>query len=181
MRSTSRRALRAGFTLIEMLVALLLTSMVALLSHQLLAGVVDATVTLRRAAAPPDGVVLGREWLLEGCRTLEVGTPGAHGFEGTAQSARFDARTLGPTGWVERRPVTLDIGREGITFRSSAVRATVVDSVGGAALDYLVDGAGDGGWVNGWSSPVSAPLAIRIRWIRAGIADTLLCPIGARG
>jgi hypothetical protein len=57
----------------------------------------------------------------------------------------------------------------------------LVDSVQIAAFDYLVSAEGQGGWVVGWDSPVSAPIAIRIRWTRAGVGDSLLCVIGEGG
>jgi prepilin-type N-terminal cleavage/methylation domain-containing protein len=170
-----------GFTLIEVMVALMLTSLVVLVAHQLLAGVVDGAAALRRSAPLPTGPLLGREWALEACQTLEVGTPETHGFEGTASSARFDARLVTAEGWVERQGVTIEVREDQALIRTGAITATIVDSAEAPTLDYLSDGAGDGGWVMGWSSPVSAPLAIRIRWVRAGVADTILCPIGARG
>lgn len=170
-----------GFTLIEVMVALLLTSLVALVAHQLLVGVVDGAAALRRSAPAPTDPVLGREWVLEACQTLEVGTPGTHGFEGTATSARFDARLVTAQGWVERQPVVIDAEGAQVSIRASSISASVVDSAESPTLDYLSDGGGEGGWVTGWSSPVSAPLAIRMRWTRAGVADTLFCTIGARG
>lgn len=170
-----------GFTLVELLVALLLTSIVALIAHQLLAGVVDSGAALRRSLPAPTAPTYGREWALEACRTLEVGTPGAHGFEGTPSEARFEARLPTADGWVERQSVTFSVHPGSVGVSTSAISATIVDSVTGATLDYLVDGSGEGGWVTGWSSPVSAPIALRARWIRADVSDTLLCPIGARG
>lgn len=170
-----------GFTLIEVLVTLFLTSLVALLSHQLLAGVVDGASALRHSSPASTAPTYGREWVLEACRTLEVGTAGTHGFEGTSTSARFDARLVTAAGWVERQAVVIETGAGGVTFRANALAATVIDSAATATLDYLADGAGERGWVTGWSSPVSAPLAIRIRWTRAGATESLLCPIGARG
>ncbi len=173
--------MKRGFTLIEVMVALLLTSLVAMIAHQLLAGVVDGAVALRRNSPAPTDPILGREWVLEACGTLEVGTPGTHGFEGTPTSARFDARLVTAEGWVARQPVVIEAEKDQVEIRTGAITARVVDSSETPTLDYLSDPGGEGGWVTGWSSPVSAPLAIRIRWIRAGVADTLLCSIGARG
>lgn len=170
-----------GFTLIEVMVALLLTSLVALVAHQLLAGVIDGAVALRRSAPSATDPILGREWVLEACRTLEVGAPGTHGFEGTASSVHFDARLVTEEGWVERQPVSIEAGPGELKIRTGAITARLVDSAEMATIDYLADAAGDAGWVSGWSSPVSAPLAMRLRWTRAGVADTLLCSIGARG
>jgi prepilin-type N-terminal cleavage/methylation domain-containing protein len=170
-----------GFTIIEMLVALAITSLLALTAHALLAGVLDASDALRRSAPSQERGPLARAWLIEACRTLEVGTAGSGGFEGTATRARFASRLPGTEGWVERRRVSLVADRGALTATLGEVGVTPVDSADAVTLDYLVDGGGEGGWVTGWSSPVSAPLAIRVRWTTGDVADTLLCPIGARG
>lgn len=175
------RSRPSGFTLIEMLVALAITSLLALTAHALLAGVLDADGALRRTAPAQDRGVLARAWLLESCRTLEVGSATSGGFEGTATGVRFSARLPGPDGWVARRPVSLDASDRALILSVGPIQVAPIDSADGVTLDYLVDGAGDGGWVSGWSSPVSAPLAIRVRWMAGAVPDTLLCPIGARG
>ncbi len=82
---------------------------------------------------------------------------------------------------VEGQQVRFAVRSEGIQLMVGGMVFPVVDSADARQIDYLVDAAGDGAWVAGWSSPVSAPMAIRFRWRRMGIADTLICPIGARG
>ena len=171
----------SGFTLLEMLIALAVTSLLALTAHALLAGVLDSSDALRRSAPAQDRGILARAWLMEACRTVEVGTPGSGGFEGTATTAAFSARLPGAGGWVTRRKVRLEVQAGGLAATLGLLTIMPVDSAKAVTLDYLVDGAGDGGWVTGWSSPVSAPQAIRVRWNDHGSADTLLCAIGARG
>jgi prepilin-type N-terminal cleavage/methylation domain-containing protein len=170
---------RRGFTMIEMLVAILLTATVAVLAHALLEGTLLGAQAIDRAAATTDGRVAGRAWTLEACRSLEVGTPGAPGFLGTSTEAKWGTRVMGPDGWVERTTVTLAVERDRVTIRAPWFQAVVVDSVASAAIEYLIDGDS---WMEGWSSPVSAPRAIRLRWQRMdGTADALLCTIGGRG
>lgn len=170
-----------GFTLIEMIVAILLTSMVALLAHELLTAVIGGAEAVRRAAPAADGPAMGRLWAAEACRTLEVGTGPGLGFEGTSTTARFAARLPSTDGWVERTPVAIIVAEGATTLEASGLTVVVSDSIESAAIDYLVDASGDGGWVAGWSSPVSAPMAIRLRSWHRGVVDTLLCPIGGRG
>lgn len=172
---------RRGFTLIEVMVALLLTSITVLVAHAMLSGVMAGEEAVRRGAELPDGPAAARSWALEACAGLEVGTPGTHGFEGTKREVRFEARLIGEEGWVERQEVRIVVDRTSVSIRTPVVHATLADSIDAAVIDYLVSGAGEGGWVTGWSSPVSAPLAIRLRWSRGEVADTLLCWIGARG
>jgi hypothetical protein len=60
-----------------------------------------------------------------------------------------------------------------------------VDSVTELALDYLLEPGANTRWVRQWLSPLSAPLAVRLRIERRGGSsegvDTLLCLIKERG
>ena len=86
-------------------------------------------------------------------------------------------------GWFERRQVTL-------TAKQGQLRAAVtpgtpialVDSVADLQLDYLLEPGAESRWVREWVSPVSAPVAVRMRIANAGGGvDTLLFPIKERG
>jgi len=60
------------------------------------------------------------------------------------------------------------------------------DSVSGVEFDYLLEPGVNAAWVREWISPVSAPVAIRMRVTSArsmehGAVDTLLFVIGPRG
>ena len=64
-----------------------------------------------------------------------------------------------------------------------------MDSVAELALDYLLEPGAESRWVREWVSPVSAPLAVRMRIEKAGcgtrdarcVVDTLLFLIKERG
>jgi prepilin-type N-terminal cleavage/methylation domain-containing protein len=170
-----------GFTLVEVLVALAISSMVALTAHALLAGVLDGSDALRRATPAQERGILARAWLLEACRTLEVGTVPGAGFEATATEARFLARLPGPDGSVDRRPVSLRAAGGALTLSMGDLSFQPLDGADHVTLDYLIGVRGEGEWAAGWHSPVSAPMAIRARWSLGGVADTLLCAIGGRG
>lgn len=175
----ARSLAASGFTLIELMVALLLTGMVLLIARALFAQVMvgaDAIERDRVAGAHRRD----REWLLEACRGIEVGTPGTTGFSGTAQKAAFTTRVLSSRGWTELRPAEVTLDGDGLRVRAGGIDLQLVDSIGAGGLDYLADPEGGGGWVVGWESPVSAPLAIRMKWSRGGVVDSLLCPIGQR-
>jgi hypothetical protein len=50
------------------------------------------------------------------------------------------------------------------------------------AFDYLLEPGLNSQWASVWESPVSAPLAIRVRITQLDrIADTLLLIVGPRG
>jgi prepilin-type N-terminal cleavage/methylation domain-containing protein len=170
-----------GFTLVEVLVALALSSLVALTAHAMLAGVLDGSDALRRAAPSQERGILARAWLLEACRTLEAGTGVGAGFEATATEARFLARLPAPDGSVDRRQVSLRTVGGGLTLSMGDLTVRPLDRVDGVTLDYMIGVRGEGEWVTGWHSPVSAPLAIRVRWSERGVSDSLLCLIGGRG
>ena len=64
-----------------------------------------------------------------------------------------------------------------------------MDSVADLALDYLLEPGAESRWVREWVSPVSAPVAVRIRMTRTrngkrdrgNVVDTLLFLIKERG
>jgi hypothetical protein len=59
------------------------------------------------------------------------------------------------------------------------------EDVASLALDYLLEPGADTRWVRQWLSPVSAPVAVRLRLEIVGpgklSVDTLLFLIGERG
>ena len=69
------------------------------------------------------------------------------------------------------------------------VASTATDTVRlmrstGFAAEYLLEPGANARWMKGWQSPVSAPLAVRLRIARedsSGLVDTLLLAIGPRG
>ena len=48
-------------------------------------------------------------------------------------------------------------------------------------FDYLLSYGSQASWVQAWHSPVSAPLAVRLRVRQGEAADTLFFLIGPRG
>jgi hypothetical protein len=107
-------------------------------------------------------------------------------FEGRADRAVFTSWQLSAGGWFE--PHQIELRREGDRFRagSGTEALTLADSVVGVAFDYLLDPGADTKWVREWISPVSAPLAVRVRIAGcgrrdAGCVDTLLFLVKERG
>lgn len=178
MRTTDRR----GLTLVELMVALAIGSMV-LLSARLLAGsVADGAVLVAAAgdaaerAATPERTLRG--WL----RRVEVGTDSLTTFAGAARGAAFTSWCDVPGGWQERCRVTLllDRWREepaliGTTSTGSLIVLPLADAA--ATLLYLQDARLGGQWVRMWGTSLSAPLAVLV----AMPGDSLLLRIGERG
>ena len=184
-----------GFTLIEVLLALTLGSLVVLFAHRLFTGVADGTRRLAEARQALDRETNARRWLAEAFGSLVVGEAGA-AFAGRADRVDFGSWQLTGEGWLVRRRI--GIGRRGarlVADVGAGDSVVLADSVKEVRFDYLLDpgempSAQDlddlpgerATFVRDWMSPVSAPLAVRMRIARAaGMVDTLLLIVGPRG
>ncbi len=178
-----------GFTLIEVLVALTIAALVVLLAHQVFASVAERGRTLLAARDSLDRAANARRWLKATFLSLDVGTDSAGGFDGRADRMAFSAWQRTADGWFERRRVTL--GRSGdrlVASLGSGDSIGLAGDVADVAFDYLLEPGADSRWVREWVSPVSAPVAIRLRVEGPGngeggraVVDTLLFLIKERG
>jgi len=171
---------RQGFTLIEVMVAMAVAGLVILAAHRIFTGVADAARAVEVARASLDRSANARRWLKGTFLSLEPP------FEGRANRASFTSWQLVPGGWFEPRATTL--GQRGTRFlgTTGAESLWLADSVSDVAFDYLLDPGADTKWVREWISPVSAPLAVRLRIAGcgkrdAGCVDTLLFLVKERG
>jgi len=181
---------RRGFTLIEVLVALIVSGVVVLLAHQLFAGVADRGRTLTAARTALDRTANACRWLDATFLSLDVGTEGASGFEGRPDHAVFTTWLLTPDGWFERRIVSLARQDDRLVATGTPGQTiTLSDSVSDVGFDYLLEPGAESRWVREWVSPVSAPVAVRMRLTRGfgtgdggrAVTDTLLFLIKERG
>jgi prepilin-type N-terminal cleavage/methylation domain-containing protein len=170
---------RTGFTLVEMIVAIALTGIVAGGAHHVVAGLIDGAERARRHRAEIDAETNGRVWLSSAVRSLDV----QHGgFDGVADSMRFAAWLPTPSGWMERRQVVVALESDTLWLRTSDRAVPLRGGIQAVGIDYLLEPGLDAVFVKNWSSPVSAPLAVRMRLAMAtGQADTLLLIVGDRG
>lgn len=176
---------RLGFTLIEVMVALALGGMVLLMAHRIFGSAADAMRALRQSREALDREQNGARWLTLAFGNLDV-ADSAGGFEGRPDQVRFQSRQLTPEGWFARLPVELRAEGGALVARSGPERPiTLADSVVGAEFDYLLEPGARTKWVRTWISPLSAPVAVRLRIARRanGVnwTDTLLVLIGERG
>jgi prepilin-type N-terminal cleavage/methylation domain-containing protein len=169
-----------GFTLVEVLIALVIGGMVVLMSHQLFASVIDGTRVLDSTRARLEEEELSGRWLRAAFHALEAGDK-AGGFEGRPDNVRFTTWVLQPGGWMERRTIRLALRDSALVATSDEATAILRRNTGGMELDYLLEPGADSRWVREWVSPVSVPLAVRIRLQVNGKMDTLLCLVGGRG
>jgi prepilin-type N-terminal cleavage/methylation domain-containing protein len=170
----------AGFTLIEVLVALAVGGLVVVAAQRIFAGVGDSSKAIAAARERLDREANARRWLK--ATLLSLDPP----FEGRTDRVAFTAWHLTPGGWFEPAPTSLSLEGDRFIARSGDATLDLADGVSDLALDYLLDPGANAKWVREWISPVSAPLVVRVRIGRCGrgdaaCADTLLFLIKERG
>jgi prepilin-type N-terminal cleavage/methylation domain-containing protein len=176
---------RRGFTLVELLVALLVGAITVLGARMMLEGVADSERRLSRATQRAEREANGERVLRATVASIEVGTPGTLPFAGDEREANFTSWCDRAGGWQERCAATVAIAPAGVTGATSALVLT--DAGAGALrlrtgfthgeLRYLIDARDGGQWVTSWAAGVGAPLAIGVVFD----ADTLILRIGQRG
>ena len=162
------------------MVAVAIAGIVVLAAHRIFTGVADGARAVAAARESLDRSVNARRWLKATFLSLEPP------FEGRVDRVSFTSWHLASGGWLEPQPTTLS--RDGSRFIGTSGHASLglADGVADLAFDYLLDPGADTKWVREWISPVSAPLAIRLRIAGcgrrdAGCVDTLLFLIKERG
>jgi prepilin-type N-terminal cleavage/methylation domain-containing protein len=173
---------RRGFTLIEVMIALTLSALVVLLAHRIFSGVLEGAERLGAARIDLDRESNARRSLTEMFGSLDIGTERAGGFAGHADRVEFTTWQRVPGGWLERRRVVLGVD-DGILVARSDGAIPLQDSVSGVEFDYLLEPGANAAWVREWISPISAPVAVRLRVTskRRATVDTLLFIVGLRG
>jgi len=168
----------SGFTLIELVVALALGGLVVLLAHRLFSGVLDGVQRVTAARVSLDRTMNARRYLEEAFGSLAIGQAGDGPFTGRPEGVSFDTWQWVPEGWHARRHIELRVQNGDL----AADDVVLADSVAALACDYLLEPGEDTKWVREWISPLSAPLAVRLRIAHlGGVTDTLLLLIGPRG
>lgn len=176
--------LRRGFTLVEVLVALALAGVVVLLAHALFTAATQAAQAIREARTALDRDANARRWLGAAFLSLEVGQQPHDDFAGRPQQVTFTARLQTSGGWFAPRRVTLrEAGGRFEAALDDTATLTLRESVAAVAFDYLLVPGATARWAREWLSPVSAPLAVRVRVAHGApvIVDTLLLLIKGRG
>lgn len=172
---------RAGFTLVEVVVTLLIAGIAVLLAGRIFNATESGVRAVRAHRIDLDRRGNAHRWLASAFLSLEVGTPGARAFEGTPERMTFSARVPAEAGWPERRVLAIGSEQGRLTVQLDSGMAVVLAHQTRAEFDYLLEPGADSRWVGTWSSPVSAPLAVRVRLTHRGRVDTALYLIKGRG
>ncbi len=184
---------RSGFTLVEVMVAMVLLVMVGTLAHQTLGAVTDGVQRAENAALENDRLGNRYAWMVGVVGSVVVGSSPNRGFAGVngeTGGVESDYLDFFSRGRFSRGVTLVQIGRRGAELvavvtpieGSRPDTLVVADSIVAFGADYLLDYGADSRWVSEWVSPVSAPVALRLRYLfQSGQADTLLLHMGIRG
>ena len=165
---------RKGFTLIEVLVAILLAGLTATMAAAIFATTSDMLAGMNERSQRWDREANGWRWLGEALASLEVDAPSGYAFTGTSESMRFRTMLWVSDGWREPTVLTVAFDGSRVTGRASdGTRIIFADSIQRASFDYLADYGASSPWFVRWDSSVSAPIAIRVRAWRIDSASPL--------
>jgi len=176
---------RPGFTLVEILVALVVGGAAILGARSVLGALADHSDRVAAAAATADRAANGERVLRALLGDLEIGSTKDVTFGGDEGEAQFATWCPTASGWKERctvRLVVLQADSIGATFTVASVLSTgeilpLVERDALPKIQYLRDAANGGAWFRTWGAGITAPLAIGILTER----DTLIIRIGERG
>jgi prepilin-type N-terminal cleavage/methylation domain-containing protein len=175
---------RAGFTLVEVMVAVVVMGVVLVGARAMVGQIADDADRIAAAARQADRDANAEALLrtVVGRLDLTAVQGPEPRFEGEPNGARFHSWCDVPDGWLERCEASL-----GIVQLDSApalvLRLTPGEVVplrrgfqSGEIL-YLRDAGNGGSWVRSWGASMNAPLALGL----AVDGDTLIVRIGERG
>jgi prepilin-type N-terminal cleavage/methylation domain-containing protein len=172
----------AGFTLIEVMVAMTVSAIVLLGARLLLGELADDAARIAAEARSGSEEINGERVLRATIMQMEVGTWPGTTFGGDKNSAAFHSWCDVPRGWRERCRVELAVravadSAQLIMVTSVGARLTVLRRQSPMTLRYLSSAASGGTWIRTWGTGITAPVAIGVFTVR----DTLIVRIGERG
>lgn len=180
----SRPRGRAGFTLVEVMVALVVMSVVLIGARTMLGQIADDADRINAAAAEGDRDANAEALLRTIAGRLEISAaPGAETrFEGEPQGTRFHSWCDVPDGWLERCQVSLGFiqleGENVLALRlSTGEMVPLRRGFRTGEIVYLREAGNGGAWVRRWGASITAPIALAV----VVDGDTTLVRIGERG
>jgi prepilin-type N-terminal cleavage/methylation domain-containing protein len=181
MARSSSRTRRTGFTLLEVVVALSVGSLIVLATHELFRVVVDSAERVPAAARSTNRVRNGERLLQELFARVEIGIDSASRFAGFPHDVRFDSWCSAAGGWLERCTVALALVTHGDSVSLDGVwgqqRTRFATASGSGRFRYLRSAELGGAWLERWGDAISAPLAVEVH---LG-GRTIFLRIGGRG
>jgi prepilin-type N-terminal cleavage/methylation domain-containing protein len=184
VRGRTIRVRPAGFTLVEVMVALVVIGIVVIGARTMLGQIADDADRITAAAAEADRDANAGALLRAVAGRIEVSAvAGAdRGFEGEPQGARFHSWCEVPDGWLERCEASLGFirmeGEPVLALRlSTGELVPLRRGFRSGRIAYLNDAADGGTWLERWGASITPPLALAV----IIDDDTTLVRIGERG
>ncbi len=179
---------RHGFTLVELMIALVIGGLMLVTVHRLFAAVLDQTRALGQEGRQFERAANATRWLADAFSSLEVGQGRPGPFVGGSYSVAFSTWLVTGRGWPEAERVELGMRGNQFIARLRGGEMVLADSVAGVRFDYLIEHGEAAPWLPGWTSTVNPPQAVRLRLERAAMSpnlgstvDTTILLIGERG
>jgi prepilin-type N-terminal cleavage/methylation domain-containing protein len=183
-RPVRNGAASAGFTLVEVMVALVVIGIVLVGARAMLGQIADSADRITAAAAEGDREANAERLLRTVVDRLDIAPAAGQEtrFQGDPRGTRFRSWCEVPDGWLERCDVSLGFidlqGENVLALRlSTGELVPLRRGFGSGEIAYLRDAAGGGAWVRTWGASITAPVALGI--VIDG--DTAIVRIGERG
>jgi prepilin-type N-terminal cleavage/methylation domain-containing protein len=176
----SMSADRRGMTLLEIVLALALSSAVVLGAAMLLDSAHDLTSRISRDGSRVTREGNGAEWLRRSLRDAAVDPDSTKRFHGEAQFASFRTSCPRPQGWSTACRIALSVDSIGDSSSIAAEletgqRLILMTLAGHVQLRYFDAAAADSGWLRLWDTHTTLPTAIAF----VTQNDTTMYPVGA--
>jgi prepilin-type N-terminal cleavage/methylation domain-containing protein len=179
-----RVANHRGFTLVEVLVALVLGGIAAMLASSISTHVRDSLSRLNRAVVNHESDAHARDWLRDTFDFVEPYANGDGGVMGSKTRLTFFSRTWNARGGHPLGRLSVVVDSTLRIENADGEVVTLADGLVTGELDYLGSYGATATFGSYWDSRISAPLAVRIRLGRRRrdviVVDTLLFWVGAR-
>ncbi|HEU4647901.1 MAG TPA: prepilin-type N-terminal cleavage/methylation domain-containing protein [Gemmatimonadales bacterium] len=153
---------RAGFTLVEVIVALLVTSVILTMSVRLFGTSARAVESLRADRRSLDRQVNAHRWLAAAFLSADLGDS-ATVFVGNTNGVGFQTWLQTPDGWFEQRDVLVRQDGHRLVASSATDTMSLDEAVDSVAFDYLLATGAESRWVREWAAGRTAPAAVRMR------------------
>jgi prepilin-type N-terminal cleavage/methylation domain-containing protein len=172
---------RDGFTIMEVLVALALSTLVLLSAREILEALGRHAQGVVRVARVVDGHANAEAEVHQVVRDLVVPREAVPSVTGNEDSTAFRSYCFSHLGWQEQCDVQLVVERAGARYRvnlhQKAEEPIVLgDDLRLAGIRYLVAANAGGQWTSHWESTLMVPQAIGVILDR----DTLVLRVGER-
>ncbi|HET7586181.1 MAG TPA: prepilin-type N-terminal cleavage/methylation domain-containing protein [Gemmatimonadaceae bacterium] len=172
----------SGFTVVEVMIALVISVVVVAGGRALLGVLGDGAHRLAASAAGIDRTTNAERVLRAVIAQAELASSSEEQFTGSATEARFGSWCIVPQGWLERCSVILTVTVADTVHRLELTTSTGDHVVlrqyeGPLELRYLENPSAGGTWRSAWDHMITPPMGMGV--IMG--SDTTIFRIGERG